>query len=414
MEGYFDLAGLEVPNGYTSVTYELTVEPVNPLYADSTSVGPYRMGTVTPSGSAPAIRLTIMRGVEVSQDIFMQGTATERQDQYEPNSFLFPAAVPAGGDWLASFSGYGDIDYMYFSARANRTFTFDVTALDASGAAIASKALPVVGAWDWNDVEDQPRVSESFFNSSRIGTTRLQAEMSTGGDYKIGIADYRGDGRPDYRYEARLLYGDDVAPSRSSVKGGTVITISGIGFSSDMQVNVGTTPVSVTPVSGSQIVFHAPALQDATYSVTVLDTVTGASSVMENVLRVGSANARLVLLGGSNPQVPVGTQAPNPFRVQVVDSDTGEPVAGATVNVSVPASAAIVGCAQTVCSLVSDQNGVVSAYVLIKADGASLIQASLPTGGSTAVTINGMAAALEITLDHPTLYVLRGRMRRFP
>ena len=229
LEGYFDLAGLEIPNGYTSVTYELMVEPVNPLYADSTSVGPYRQGTVTPSGTAAAMRLTVKRGFDVSQDIYMQGTASERQDQYEPNSFLFPAAVPAGGDWLASLSGYGDIDYMYLSLRANRTFTLDVTALDASGAAVASKALPVLAAWDWNDGEDQPRVSESFFNSSRRGTTRLQAEVSANGDYKIGIADYRGDGRPDYRYEARLLYADDVAPPVRSVKGGTVITISGMG-----------------------------------------------------------------------------------------------------------------------------------------------------------------------------------------
>ena len=181
-----------------------------------------------------------------------------------------------------------------------------------------------------------------------------------------------------------------------------------------MQVNVGTTPVNVSPVSASQIAFHSPALPDGAYSVTVLDTATGASSVMENVLKVGSANSRLVLLGGSNPQVPVGTQAPNPFRVQVVDSNTGEAVSGATVNVSASVSAGIVGCGQTTCSFVSDQNGVVSASVLIKAEGASLIQAALPTGGSTAVTINGIAAALEITLDRPTLYVSSGTNATLP
>jgi hypothetical protein len=408
VEGFFDLAGLEIPSGYTSVTYELSVEPINPLYADSTSVGPYRVGPVAPSGTASPIRLTVVRGKEVSQDIYMQGTATERQDQYEPNGFLFPAPVPAGGDWLASLSGYGDIDYMYFTARANRTFTLDVTALDANGVPTGTKAEPVLGAWDWNDAEDEPRVWDSFFNSTRTGTTRMQAEVSANGDYKLGIADYRGDGRPDYRYEARLLYADDVAPSRASVKGETVITVSGIGFSSTTQVNVGTTPVTVTPISAGQIAFQAPALQDGTYSVTLLDTATGASSMMENVLQVGSANTRLVLLGGSNPQVPVGTQAPNPFRVQVADSNTGEAVAGATVNFSVPATVSIVGCDQSVCSLITDQNGVASVYLLVKAEGASLIQASLRTGGSIAVTVNGIAAALEITLNHPSLYVASG------
>ena len=414
VEGFFDLAGLEIPSGYASVTYELSVEPVNPLYTDSSSVGPYRTGPVTPSGTAQAMRVTVRPGLEVSQDIYMEGAASERQDQYEPNSFLFPAAVPAGGDWLGSLSGYGDIDYMYFTARANRTFTFDVTALDAANSPTTVKAQPVLGAWDWSDPEEQPRASESFFNLPQTAATRLQAEVISNADYKLGIADYRGDGRPDYRYEARLLYADDVAPSRASVRGGTVLTISGIGFSSSMQVQVGTTPLAITPVNANQMVVRAPALQDATYSVTVMDTVTGASSVMENVLHVGSADARLVLLGGSNPQVPVGTQAPNPMRVQVVDSNTGDPVAGATVNFSVPASASIVGCNLTNCTMITDQNGVAGVYLLVKSAGASLIQATLPTGGSTAVTINGVAAALEITLDHPTLYVASGVSASFP
>jgi hypothetical protein len=414
VEGFFDLAGLEIPGGYPSVTYELTVEPVNPLYADSASVGPYHLGPVTPSGTASPIRLNISRGNEVAQDIFMQGAASERQDQYEPDSFLFPKAIPDGGDWLASLSGYGDVDYMYFTARANRTFTFDVTALDANGVPTTSKAQPVIGAWDWSDSEDLPRVSESFFNTTQAGTTRLQGEVSADADYKLGIADYRGDGRPDYRYEAHLLYADDVSPSRARINGGMIITISGIGFSGNMQVQVGTTPAAVIPMSASEIAFRAPALQDGTYSVTVIDTFTGASSIMENVLRVGSANARLVLLGGNNPQVPVGTQAPNPFRVQVVDSNSGEPVAGATVNFSVPASASIVGCSQTICTVLTDQDGVASVYLLIKTEGASVIQATLPTGGSTAVTVNGIAAALEIVLDHPTIYVAYGMSATLP
>jgi hypothetical protein len=407
LEGYFDLSGLEIPDGYSSVTYELSVEPVNPLYADSTSVGPYH-DPVTPSGSSPAIRLTVTRGGEVLQDIVMQGDASDPQDQFEPNDFNLPASLPGGGSWLGSLSGYGDEDYFSFSAQANRTFTFDVTALDANGVPTSTKAMPVLGAWAFDDPKDVSRIWESYFNSPFTGTTRLQGEILSAGNYKLGIVDFRGDGRPDYRYRARLLYGDNVSPSRSSVLGGNAITISGVGFSSAMQVVVGSTLVPATTTGSTQIMFRAPALQDGMYDVMLTDPATGATSLMEHVLSVGSVDARLLLLGGSNPQIPVGTQAPNAFRVQVVDAFTGAPVEGATVNFSVPPTAAIVGCAQSTCTQYSDQNGIASVYLIVKAVGPSVIQASLPTGGSTAVTINGVAATFEIALDHPNFYVAAG------
>ncbi len=44
-----------------------------------------------------------------------------------------------------------------------------------------------------------------------------------------GVADYRGDGRPDYFYQASLLYSDTLTPPRVSVAGG-VTTLNGIGF----------------------------------------------------------------------------------------------------------------------------------------------------------------------------------------
>ncbi len=414
LEGYFDLAGLEIPDGYASVTYELSVEPVNPLYADSTAVGPYQGGPVSPSGMASAVRLTVMRGGQVAHDVKMPNAAGEPQDQYEPHSFLLPWAVPDGGNWLASLSGYGDLDFMYFTSQANRTFTLDVTALDEKGLATTAKAQPVLGAWDWSDAEDSPRVRESYFNTLQTGMTRLQGSVLSTSNYKSGIADYRGDGRPDFRYEARLLYADNLTPKRASVNGGSSITVNGIGFANTMQVQVGTQKVPATVISPNQIVFNSLALPDATYSVTVTDPANGASSVMTNVLHVGSAETRITLVSGSNPQVPVGTQAPNPVRVRVVDNDTGDPVAGATVGFSVPATAAIVGCSQSLCYFVTDQNGTASAYVLVKAAGPSVLSASLPTGGSTGATINGVAAPLEIMLDNPTVYVAAGSTAGVP
>jgi hypothetical protein len=187
VQGYFDLSGLEIPDGYSSVVYELSVEPVNALYVDSTSVGPYRIDPVTMSGTASPIRLTIQRGGEVMQDVTVQGGPNEPQDEYEPNTFASPAMVPSGGDWVASISGYGDIDYAYFNARGNRTFTFDVIAIDASGHPVTTKVEPVTAVWrPVVDPEDGPLYAP-YFNSNQAATTRIQAEASGDGLYKLGV-----------------------------------------------------------------------------------------------------------------------------------------------------------------------------------------------------------------------------------
>ncbi len=46
MEGFFDLAGLEIPNGASSAQYQLSVEPLDPLW--SQIVGPYGPWQVRP------------------------------------------------------------------------------------------------------------------------------------------------------------------------------------------------------------------------------------------------------------------------------------------------------------------------------------------------------------------------------
>ena len=50
VEGYFDLAGLQFPTGYSTVQYQLSVESVNSLYIDGLSVGPYKEGSIPMSG----------------------------------------------------------------------------------------------------------------------------------------------------------------------------------------------------------------------------------------------------------------------------------------------------------------------------------------------------------------------------
>ena len=408
LEGFYDLAGLEIPQGYNAATYELTVEPMNPLYNGSTAVGPYVAGQVGASGSAPAVRVTIAAGAEVAQDFVMQGAVSEPQDRWEPSSFAQPRPMPLAGSWSASLSGYGDRDYYSFYAQANRTFTFDVTAIDKTGAASVNKALPVLGVWAGGDAEDAPELSETYFNTEATATTRLQVVVGAAGTQTVGVADYRGDGRPDFRYTARMFYADQLLPARVGVQGGSVVTIEGFGFTTGTQVSVGGAPVTATMVAANQIVFRTPALSDGTYTVLVTDPATGASSQMNGALAVGSVGAKLVLLNGANPQVPVGTVAPNAVLVQVMDSTAGTPVAGATVLFAVPATAAVVGCSASPCPVITDQDGLASAQILVQQPGASIVTASLPTGGLVSATVNGVAATLEITLAQPTVYVGTG------
>ena len=320
VEGYFDLAGLQFPAGYNTVQYQLSAESVNSLYIDGLSVGPYKEGSIPMSGTFTPITVTVSKGSDVSQDLVMKSAPSQPQDQWEPSTFTQFAEIPGGGDWIGSLSGYGDIDFYHLHARANRTFSFSVTALNENGSPTVTKAQPAIGIWQSTDSLLTPSLSQSAFGTMQTGVTQLVADVNLEDDYKLGIADTRGDGRPDFSYEARVLYGDTISPARASVHTNTPITITGFGFSPTTTVMVGTNSATVLSQQAGQIVISAPALSDSTQTIYLQDSATGLTAEMDNVLNYGTINGLLTLLLGSNPQVPVGTQAPNPVRVRVTGS----------------------------------------------------------------------------------------------
>jgi hypothetical protein len=61
-----------------------------------------------------------------------------------------------------------------------------------------------------------PASTPSAFNSTTFAMTRLDAQFTASETYRLGVADFRGDGRPDYFYQASLLYSDTVVPPRLS------------------------------------------------------------------------------------------------------------------------------------------------------------------------------------------------------
>ena len=89
--------------------------------------GPWQ---VQPSGTTPPIVVTVSKGGNLQQDILMQSSAAHPPDWFEPVDYASPAPLPAVGEWLAGLSGYGNVDYFWFSGQNNRTLSVEVTALD--------------------------------------------------------------------------------------------------------------------------------------------------------------------------------------------------------------------------------------------------------------------------------------------
>ena len=116
----------------------------------------------------------------------------------------------------------------------------EVTAFDESKAASVGKAQPVIGMWALADQGTIPAPANTSmaFNSTSLGVTRLDATLQASTAFRVGIFDYRGDGRPDYRYGGRVFYADSAAPARARVDGGTAITVQGVGFRSNTSATV--------------------------------------------------------------------------------------------------------------------------------------------------------------------------------
>ncbi|MFZ0732880.1 MAG: IPT/TIG domain-containing protein [Candidatus Sulfotelmatobacter sp.] len=314
VEGFFDLAGLPLPNG-GSAQYQLSAEGLDPMW--SPGVGPYAPGPVSPSGRFSPITVTVTAGADVAQDILMAGTAQPLPQA--ASSWTSPAAMPSGGDWQSSLNGYGDTAYFLLPAQANRTLSVAVTALDESGSSSEVKTQPIIGMWAASDPQGTgpPTFTSSPFNELTFGMTRLDTQVLAAGNFLIGISDLRGDGRPDYRYHAHVLYADSAFPSRVSVSGGA-FTIQGTGFAPGLTATIGNVAASQLAVSAGQMTLAASANADGPRDITVTDPVSGASTTMTGALTYGAAATdSIVLLYGLNPSTPVGTQATHPVSVRV-------------------------------------------------------------------------------------------------
>jgi hypothetical protein len=427
LEGFFDLGQLTIPAGQSTAEYQLSVEALDPMWSEG--VEPYGSTQVAPSGSFAPVVVTVTNGSNTEQDILMLQSEIAQTHPGSASTYANPARLPQGGGWGSWISGYASADWFEFAAQANRTASVAVTALDETGAPTEGKLLPVIGIWELSDQtgDPAPASTPSAFNSTTFGMTRLDAQFSVSEMYRLGVADFRGDGRPDYYYQASLLYSDTIAPARLSVAGG-VATLNGVGFNPGQQVAVctsisaygscvGGNNANTLSASASQIEMTVPAgSQDGVVSVQITDPVSTAFSQMIGALTYGALPTDLLLLlQGAEPATPVGSAAANPIRVRAVAADGVTPVNGATIAwSSVTNGVQFSVCNGGVsCSVLSDEAGESWSWVTPTATGPNMITIALAPASysppqSQQATVVGASSALSLAALTPTHWIGQG------
>ena len=217
---------------------------------------------------------------------------------------------------------------------------------------------------------------------------------------RIGIADLRGDGRPDYAYKGWVLYADTVQPARLPASGGPIV-IHGMGFNSADTVLVGGQPALVTSISPNEITAIAPAAApgvSGSVDVEVDDLpVFYAATVIGGGLSYdsGSGDALTLVTAPANT-VPMAT--PIPFTVTALGPDM-TPAGGVTVIYSVVSGSATLACGQPVCAVTASGDGRATINATAADNKWSVVTASL-TNGSTVQA--GFAGGTPATLTSLT------------
>ncbi|HTX42416.1 MAG TPA: IPT/TIG domain-containing protein [Acidobacteriaceae bacterium] len=415
LEGYFDLSDVPLPPGVTTSDYQLTFEQVNPLYIGNSAVAPYTTGQVAPSGTMPVITLPgLSAGSTVSQNVVIQDAADEPPETAD-GSFSAPVTVPVGGEWTARINGYGHSAWFQWWASGAREFTIEAQALDETGADTENKAQIVLGAWNGTDQAGAAPVTGTLqpLNGNVPGLSTLPVMTIADSEVRIGLADFRGDGRPDYAYRGRILYADSVTPARLPPSGGQIV-IQGMGFRPTVTVTVNGVPAQVLSVTPNTIVATAPPSNGVTGNVLlqVQDSQTlGVTAIADNFSYDAQGNDAISIVTAPSGAVPIGV--PQPLTVRAIDLATQKPAAGDTVTFSVTEGTAALGCGLATCSVVTAGDG--TATLPVTANSAALAQltASLTNGSSVLAEFTGTAPPSIVALT-PNLYLVLGATAQWP
>ena len=409
MQGFFDLSGVPLPPGMKSASYAVTFEAVNPLFRLDASVGPYVDGTPSPSGT---LKPVIVTGLNPgSAKMLNLDVADSAVGGYNDafGTAAAPRPMPAIGAWCGRLSQVGQTDWFDLSVRGGRTFTVVTLALDESGAPSQTKATPAIGAWDASSpVSAAPARATPGLNGAAMGETWLRVTTDGPDVVRLGIADQRGDGRPDYAYAGWVLYADTVSPQRLPAAGGTIV-IQGMGFHASDTVLVGGRAATVLSVSPNEITAVAPPAAAGTsglvdVEVDDLPVYSAAAVISGGVSYDSGAGDALRLVSAPMNTVPIAV--PQPFSVLALGPDLS-PAGGVTVTYSVTSGTATLGCGNAACAVTASGDGRATMSVTAVNGSLAVVTASLTNGASLQAQFSGVAPPLLAALT-PLLSVAAG------
>lgn len=261
--------------------------------------------------------------------------------------------------------------------------------------------------WNRYDIHLTCDLTPKPFNGAVAGLTKLPVITLVDSEIRIGVADMRGDGRPDYLYRGRVLYADSVKPAILRANGGP-IAITGIGFRPNSTVTVNGVSAQVTSVSPTQITAIAPPSAGATGTVPVQveDPQTLGIALIADGVSYGSQDSNTISIMTA-PSGAVAPGAPLPFTVAV--SSGKAPAAGATATFAVAQGSATLACGQPSCPVVTAANGTATLAVAANSSTPTSVTATLSNGASVAATFTGQAGAAQgISPLTPNLYLAAG------
>ena len=411
LQGFFDLSGMPLPPGATTANYQVTFEPVNPDYILSNSVGPYLDGSPEPSGTMAPISVPNMSaGSAQSLTVNVENSATGGYDD-AIGTQAAPRMLSTSGLWSGRLSQVGQTDWFTFPVRGGRTFTVVTEALDETGAPTNAKAMPSLGVWDAFSPPGAAAVGfEDGLDGLATGGSWLQVSASGDDVVRLGVADERGDGRPDYAYEGWVLYADTVSPPRLPASGGAIV-IHGMGFRLADTVQVGGQAAMVTSISPNEITAIAPPVASGvTGSVDVEvddQPIYYAATVISGGISYDSASGdALTLMSASEPTGTVPIGVPEAFSVIALGANQ-VPAGGVSVIYTVVSGTATLGCGQKTCTVTTTGDGLATMNVTAVSSAWSIVTASLTNGSSLKVEFCGGSPPTLISLT-PMLSLAAG------
>ncbi len=300
--------------------------------------------------------------------------------------------MPAGGLWVGRLSQVGQSDWFSFPVRANRTFTVVTQAIDETGAPTESKAMPSIGVWDAFDPIGSTAIGAApGLNGDAPGETWLQVASSGADIVRIGIADLRGDGRPDYAYNGWVLYADTVQPQilpafRRSYRHsghGLPPLLTRCWSAASPPWSPASRPMRSPP--------SPPPRPPASPAPSMSKSTTCPSSppppfALAAVSYDSGTGDALSLVTAPAGTVPMAT--PIPFTVAALGPNLA-PVGGVTVIYTVTSGAATLGCGLSVCSVTATGDGLATINVTAVNTLAAVVTASLTNGSNLLAHFTG-------------------------